>query len=123
MSRTEERIEEERVKKHIDRKGGIALCPLDPKGGHNTVSLFCLILVVLDEYTRECLSLVVARQLSSQDVLDQIYNLFVHRGMPEYIRSDNGAEFTAKAVREWLSRIGVRTLFIEPGSPWENGYV
>jgi transposase InsO family protein len=77
----------------------------------------------LDEHTRECLSLIVARQLSSQDVLDRLYNLFLHRGVPEYIRSDNGPEFTAKAVREWLGRIGVRTLFIEPGSPWENGYV
>ena len=62
-------------------------------------------------------------QISSQDVLDRLYNLFIHRGVLEYIRSDNGPEFTAKAVREWLGRIGVRTLFIEPGSPWENGYV
>ena len=67
------------------------------------------ILVILDEHTRECLSLIVARQLSSQDVLDRLYNLFLHRGVPEYIRSDNGPEFTAKAVREWLGRIGVRT--------------
>ena len=81
------------------------------------------ILAILDEYTRECLSLDVARQISSQDVLYRLYSLFIHRGVPEYIRSDNGPEFTAKAVREWLGRIGVRTLFIEPGSPWENGYV
>jgi putative transposase len=81
------------------------------------------ILVILDEHTRECLALVVARRISSQDVLDWIYSLFIDRGVPEYIRSDNGPEFTAKAVREWLGRIGVRTLFIEPGSPWENGYV
>jgi putative transposase len=65
----------------------------------------------------------VARRISSQDVLDQLYGLFVARGTPEYLRSDNGAEFTAKAVREWLLRVNVRTLFIEPGSPWENGYV
>jgi len=81
------------------------------------------ILTILDEYTRECLSLFVARQISSQDVLDRLYSISIHRGAPEYIRSDNGPEFTAKAVREWLGRIGVRTLFIEPGSPWENGYV
>jgi putative transposase len=81
------------------------------------------ILVILDEHTRECLSLVVARQINSQDVLDQLYNLFIHRGVPEYIRSDNGPEFTAKAVREWLGRLEVGTLFIEPGSPWENGYI
>ena len=81
------------------------------------------ILAILDEYTRECLSLYVARQISSQGVLDRLYNLFIHRGAPEHIRSDNGPKFTAKAVREWLGRLEVGTLFIEPGSPWENGYV
>ena len=81
------------------------------------------ILVIIDEYTRECLSLLVARRLKSQDVLYQLYELFIKRGIPEYIRSDNGPEFTAKVVREWLADIGVSTLFIEPGSPWENGYV
>lgn len=81
------------------------------------------ILAILDEYTRECLSLSVARQIDSQGVLDRLYNLFIHRGTPEHIRSDNGPEFTAKAVREWLGRLQVGTLFIEPGSPWENGYV
>lgn len=81
------------------------------------------ILVIIDEYTRECLSLLVARRIRSQDVLDQLYDLFISRDIPEYIRSDNGPEFTAKAVRQWLAKIGVGTLFIEPGSPWENGYV
>jgi putative transposase len=81
------------------------------------------ILVIIDEYTRECLSLLVARRLRSQNVLDNLYELFIKRGIPEYIRSDNGPEFTAKAVRDWLADIGVSTLFIEPGSPWENGYV
>ena len=81
------------------------------------------ILVIIDEYTRECLSLLVARRISSQDVLDQLYELFIKRGIPEYIRSDSGPEFTAKLVREWLADIGVSTLFIEPASPWENGYV
>jgi transposase InsO family protein len=79
-------------------------------------------LTVIDEYTRECLAIEVARKLSSQDVLDVLRDLFVERGDPEYIRSDNGPEFTATAVREWLSRVAVKTLFIEPGSPWENGY-
>ena len=79
-------------------------------------------LTVIDEYTRECLAIEVARKLSSQDVLDVLRDLFVERGAPEYIRSDNGPEFTAKAVRDWLSRVAVKTLFIEPGSPWENGY-
>jgi transposase InsO family protein len=80
-------------------------------------------LTIVDEYTRECLAIDVARRLNSQDVLYRLAELFVHRGSPAYIRSDNGPEFTAKAVREWLSRVGVQTLFIEPGSPWENGYV
>ncbi len=81
------------------------------------------ILAVLDEYTRECLAIRVERRFSSEDVIDQLFHLFVFRGIPEHIRSDNGPEFTAKAVRKWLSRLGVRTLFIEPGSPWENGYI
>ena len=81
------------------------------------------ILVIIDEYTRECLRILVRRQIKSQDVLEQLYDLFLLRGMPERIRSDNGPEFTAKAVREWLGRLEVKTLYIEPGSPWENGYV
>ena len=81
------------------------------------------ILVIIDEYTRECLSLTAARRIRSQDVLDQLYDLFISRGTPDHIRSDNGPEFTAKAVRKWLSDLGIATLFIEPGSPWENGYV
>jgi transposase InsO family protein len=80
-------------------------------------------LTLVDEFTRECLAIDVARQLNSEDVLERLAWLFVTRAVPAYIRSDNGPEFTAKAVREWLSRLGVRTLFIEPGSPWENGYV
>jgi len=81
------------------------------------------ILNIIDEYTRECLATLVNRKLRSEDVLDQLFNLFVFRGIPEHIRSDNGSEFTSKAVRRWLGRMGVKTLFIEPGSPWENGYV
>ena len=80
-------------------------------------------LTIVDEYTRECLAIDVGRKLNSQDVLYRLGELFVHRGSPAYIRSDNGPEFTAKAVREWLARVSVQTLFIEPGSPWENGYV
>ena len=81
------------------------------------------ILNIIDEFTRECLSLKVNRHISSQDVIDELFNLFIWRGIPEHIRSDNGPEFTAKAVRKWLNRLGVKTLFIEPGSPWENGYI
>ncbi len=79
-------------------------------------------LTIVDEYTRECLAIVVERRLNSEDVLATLFDLFIERGVPEYIRSDNGSEFTAKAVREWLSNVGVKTLYIEPGSPWENGY-
>ena len=81
------------------------------------------LLVVVDEYTRECLAIVVERRLQSVHVLELLGDLFVERGVPGYIRSDNGSEFTAQLVREWLHRTGVETLYIEPGSPWENGYV
>jgi transposase InsO family protein len=78
---------------------------------------------IIDEYTRECLAIDVKRKITSQDVVDRLFDLFIFRGIPEHIRSDNGPEFTAKDVRNWLERLGVKTLFIEPGSPWENGYV
>jgi putative transposase len=80
-------------------------------------------LTMVDEYTRECLAIDVARRLTSEDVLERLTDLFIRRGVPEYIRSDNGAEFTNHAVRSWLDRMEVKPLFIEPGSPWENGYV
>jgi len=79
-------------------------------------------LTVIDEFTRECLAIEVARRLRSDDVLQVLADLMVQHGSPDYIRSDNGPEFTAKAVRAWLARIKVKTLFIEPGSPWENGF-
>jgi putative transposase len=81
------------------------------------------ILNIIDEFTRECLSTKVDRKIRSQDVIDELFNLFIFWGIPEHIRSDNGPEFTARAVRKWLSRLGVKTLFIERGSPWENGYI
>ena len=80
------------------------------------------LLTVLDEHTRECLAIVLARKIRSHDVLEVLADLFVRHGPPEYLRSDNGPEFSAKLVRRWLGRVGVETLFIEPGSPWENGY-
>ena len=79
-------------------------------------------LTVLDEYSRECLAIKVARKLKSDDVLEILTELFTRYGPPTHIRSDNGAEFTANVVRDWLRDLGVQTLFIEPGSPWENGY-
>ena len=79
-------------------------------------------LTVIDEYSRECLAIKVGRQLRSQDVLEQLGHLFIYRGLPGFIRSDNGPEFTAKVVRNWLQRLNVQTLFIEPGSPCENRY-
>lgn len=78
--------------------------------------------VILDEYSRECLAIVVERRLTSKDVWEVLSELFITRGLPLYIRSDNGPEFVAKVVRSWLNRFGVGTLYIEPGSPWENGY-
>ncbi len=80
-------------------------------------------LTLIDEHSRECVAIDVARGLKSEDVLERLSDLFVRRGVPKYIRSDNGSEFTATAVRQRLQRVGVKTLFIEPGSPWENGYV
>lgn len=79
-------------------------------------------LTVIDEFSRECLAIVVERRLQSDDVLSCLADLFIKHGIPEYIRSDNGSEFTARMVRHWLKQIGVQTLYIEPGSPWENGY-
>jgi len=81
------------------------------------------ILNIIDEYTRESLAILVSRKITNQDVIDLLFQLFILRGIPEHIRSDNGPEFTAKAVRKWLNKLGVKTLFIEPGSPWENGYI
>ena len=80
-------------------------------------------LTIVDEFTRENLAIDVARRLTNDDVLERLTWLMVTRGVPEHIRSDNGPEFTAKVVRSWLARVGVKTLFIEPGSPWENGYI
>jgi putative transposase len=81
------------------------------------------LLPIIDEYTRECLSIQVARNFRSTDVLDRLADLFLQRGEPEFIRSDNGPEFTSKALRKWLEDVEVKTLYIEPGSPWENGYI
>jgi transposase InsO family protein len=81
------------------------------------------LLTVVDEYTRECLAIRVERRITSHDVLYTLSELFLKQGIPEHIRSDNGPEFVAKAIRTWLGNLGVKTLFIEPGSPWENGYV
>jgi len=78
---------------------------------------------VIDESSRECLCILVARRITADDVIEVLSTLFILVGIPEYIRSDNGPELTAKALRQWLSDLGVKTLFIEPGSPWENGYI
>lgn len=81
------------------------------------------LLAVIDEYTRECLAIEVARSFTSQDVIGVLQYLFAVRGAPQHIRSDNGPEFVSKAVCRWLDRADVKTLFIAKGSPWENGYV
>src|SRR5690606_19180728 len=76
---------------------------------------------IIDEFTRECLAIRIDRKLNSTDVIDVLSDLFILRGVPGHVRSDNGPEFIAKAVREWIAAVGARTAFIEPGSPWENG--
>jgi putative transposase len=78
---------------------------------------------VIDEFTHECLAIRVARRLKAIDVIDLLAELFILRGVPNHIRSDNGPEFVARAVQEWITAVGAKTAYIEPGSPWENGYV
>jgi transposase InsO family protein len=77
---------------------------------------------IIDEFTRECLAMRVNRKLNSVDVIDALSDLFILRGIPGHIRSDNGPEFIAQAVRDWIAAVGAKTAYIEPGSPWENGY-
>ena len=78
---------------------------------------------MIDEYSRECLAARVSRQFTHHDVLDVLTELFIQRGVPVHLRSDNGSEFTANRVRSWLDNLQIKPLFIEPGSPWENGYI
>jgi transposase InsO family protein len=80
-------------------------------------------LCIIDEFTREALAIRVARRLNSTDVIEALCDLFIVRGIPAHIRSDNGPEFIAAALREWIAVVGAKTAYIEPGSPWENGYV
>ena len=79
-------------------------------------------MTLIDEYTRECLAIRVARRINSFGVIETFADTMLRHGIPAHIRSDNGPEMTAKVVRDWLAQIGSKTLFIEPGSPWENGY-
>ena len=80
------------------------------------------LLVLLDEYTRECLAIRVARRLGNAEVIETLAEVMLWRGIPEHIRSDNGPEFIAQELRKWLAKVGTGVLYIEPGSPWENGY-
>ncbi len=80
------------------------------------------LMTLIDEFTRECLAIRVARRINSLGVLETMADAMLARGIPEHIRSDNGPEMTAKIVRSWLANVGAKTLYIEPGSPWENGY-
>lgn len=77
---------------------------------------------IIDEFTRECLAIRVNRQLNSTDVIDVLSDMCIMRGVPGHVRSDNGPEFVAKAVQDWIRAVGAKTAYIEPGSPWENGY-
>lgn len=80
-------------------------------------------LTVADEYTRECHLIHVARRIRAKDVLEQLFRLVDRHGAPEYIRSDNGSEFIESSLQDWLKRAEIKTLFIDPGSPWQNGYI
>lgn len=77
---------------------------------------------IIDEFTRECLTIRIGRKLKAVDVIDTLSDPFILRGVPGHIRSDNGPEFVARAVRDWIAAVGARTAYIMPGSPWENGY-
>ena len=79
-------------------------------------------MTLIDEYTRECLAIRVARRINGFGVIEAFADAMLRHGIPEHIRSDNGPEMTAKVVRSWFQQIGSKTLFIAPGSPWENGY-
>ena len=81
------------------------------------------LLNIIDEFTHECLAIRVSRRLKSIDVIDVLSDLFILRGIPEHIRSDNGPEFLAKAVQQWIAAVGAKTAYITPGSPWENGFI
>jgi putative transposase len=78
---------------------------------------------IIDENTKECLAIKVGRKITASDVIDTLADLFIQRGSPKFIRSDNGPEFVAELLRRWLKDLGVQTAYIEPGSPWENGYI
>lgn len=78
---------------------------------------------IIDEYTRECLAIRVKRKITANNVIDTLADVFTSHGTPQFIRSDNGPEFVAEIIRQWLKDLGVQTAFIEPGSPWENGYI
>jgi putative transposase len=81
------------------------------------------LLNIIDEFTHECLAIRVSRRLKSIDVIDVLSDLFILRGVPEHIRSDNGPEFVAKGVQKWIAAVGATTVYITPGSPWENGFI
>jgi len=78
---------------------------------------------VVDEFTHECLAIRVERKLKTVDVIDALSDLFILRGVPEHVRSDNGPEFIASAVQDWIAAVGAKTAYIEPGSPWQNDFV
>jgi len=111
--------------------GNTASClHLRPEYTHHVVGILLWIardgrvlkIPVIDEHSRTCLALYVARQVRSADVIDVLTDLMVEHGVPAYLRSDNGPEMVAKDLRRWLAAVGTRTLYIEPGSPRENGY-
>ena len=78
---------------------------------------------IIDEFTHECLAIRIDRRLKAIDVIDVLSDLFILRGVPEHVRSDNGPEFVAKAVQDWIGAVGAKTAYIAPGSPWENGFI
>ena len=107
------------VRLRPERPNHVWSCDVVEDGAHDGRKLRRL--TVIDEFTRECLAIRVDRKLKSTDVIDVLSDLFVVRGVPGHVRSDNGPEFVAKAVREWIAAVGARTAFIEPGRPGRMG--
>jgi putative transposase len=108
------------VRLRPERRNQVWSCDFVSAMTHDGRSL--RLLTLIDEYTRECLAIRVARRLGSLEVIETLAEVMLFRGLPQYLRSDNGPEFVAQELREWLRKLGTGTLYIERGSPWENGY-
>jgi transposase InsO family protein len=107
----------------LSEKGGALVATAKTRQSFRKAIRQMRMLNILDEFTHECLAIRIDRRLNSTDVIDVLSDLFILRGVPGHIRSDNGPEFIARAVQDWITAVGAKTAYITPGSPWENGYI